>query len=58
MSLTLIGLDFYMFRLGGGGGGSDSPSIIFVVCGPIAAKFCTRIDNQSRYLLRNLAKRQ
>ena len=23
------------------------PLIIFIVCGPIAAKFCTAIDNQS-----------
>ena len=44
LSLTLIGLGFYdVFRFGGGGGGR----IIFVVCGPIATKFCTGIDNQS-----------
>ena len=35
---------------GGGGGGERMPPlslIIFVVCGPIATKFCTGIDNQS-----------
>ena len=32
----------------GGGGGADAASfIIFVVCGPIATKFCTGINNQS-----------
>ena len=43
---------FDIFRLGGGGGGGGGggryrPLIIFVVCGNIAAKFCTGIDNQS-----------
>ena len=33
---------FYMFRFGG----PMSPSIIFVVCGPITTKFCTGIENQ------------
>ena len=31
----------------GGGGGGCRPLIIFVVCGPIATKLCTEIDNQS-----------
>ena len=52
-SLTLIGLGFFdMFRFAGGGGGGgggegDAAPIIFVVCGPIARKFCTGVDNQS-----------
>ena len=33
-----------MFRFGGGG---HAPLIIFVVCGPIATKFCTGIGNHS-----------
>ena len=38
--------DMFRFFLLGGGGGGMPPPIIFVVCGPIATKFCTRIDNQ------------
>ena len=30
----------------GGGGGGCRPSIILAVCGPIANKFCTGIDNE------------
>ena len=37
------GLFLDMFRFGG----ADAPPIIFAVCGPIATKFCTGIDNQS-----------
>ena len=42
--LTLIGLGFFLTPLGLG---MPAPLIIFVVCGPIATKFCTGIDNQS-----------
>ena len=43
--LTLIGLGFFdIFRFEGA---DAAPLIIFVVCGPIATKFCTGIDNQS-----------
>ena len=41
--LALIGLGFFdIFRFGG-----CCPPIIFVVCEPIATKFCKGIDNQS-----------
>ena len=43
--LTLIGLGFFLTCLGLGG--SALSPIIFVVCKPIPAKFCTGIDNQS-----------
>ena len=44
----LIGLFFfYYFRFWGGGGWIPPLLIIFVACGPIATKFCTRIDKQS-----------
>ena len=45
IGLTVIGLGFfYMFWLGGG---RMPPPIIFFVCGPIATKFCTEINNRS-----------
>ena len=50
------GLFLTCFRFGAGGG--CRPPIIFVVCGPIAAKFCTAIDNQriSSNMEKNLHK--
>ena len=48
-TLTLISLGFlYMFRFGGRDVDHlPPPLIIIVVCGPIATKFCTGINNQS-----------
>ena len=38
----------------GFGGCHPLPTIIFIVCGPVAKKFCTGIDNQS--ISSNMAK--
>ena len=47
-NLTLIRQGFFdIFRFGGGGDICPTHPTIFVVCGPVATKFCARIDNQS-----------